>query len=63
MAVFECKMSSCDIMSNETMSDDEVVASYVPPRYLFLVFVCLAFVLFSVYPDDEKLVFNSSTSF
>ena len=24
-----------DITNNVTMSDDEVVASYVPPRYLF----------------------------
>ena len=36
MAVFEGKKSSNDIINNDTMSDDEVVASYVPPRYLFL---------------------------
>ena len=36
MAVFECEKSSNDIINNESMSDDEVVASYVPPRYLFL---------------------------
>ena len=36
MAVFECKKSSNNIINNESMSDDEVVASYVPPRYLFL---------------------------
>ena len=35
MAVFEDKMSSNDIIINDTMSDDEVVASDVPPRYLF----------------------------
>ena len=33
--VFECGQSS-NIIDNDTMSDDEVVASYVPPRYLFL---------------------------
>ena len=35
MAIFEGKRSSNDIMTNNTMSDDEVVASDVPPRYLF----------------------------
>ena len=35
MAVFVIKISSTDIKNNYTMSDDEVVASYVPPRYLF----------------------------
>ena len=35
MAVFEGKKSSNDITINDTMSDDEVVASDVPPRYLF----------------------------
>ena len=35
MAVFEGKKSSNDIINNDTISDDEVVASYVPPRYLF----------------------------
>ena len=34
MAVFEGKQWSNDIMNNGTMSDDEVVASDVPPRYL-----------------------------
>ena len=34
MAVFEGKKSSNDIIINDTMSDDEVVASDVPPRYL-----------------------------
>ena len=33
MAMFEDKESSNDITNNDTMSDDEVVASYVPPRY------------------------------
>ena len=32
--VFECGKSS-NVINNDTMSDDEVVASYVPPRYLF----------------------------
>ena len=35
MAVFEGKKSLNDIIINETRSDDEVVASDVPPRYLF----------------------------
>ena len=35
MAVFEGKKSSNDILNNGTMSADEVVASDVPPRYLF----------------------------
>ena len=34
MAVFEGKKSSNDIINSGTMSDDEVVASDVPPRYL-----------------------------
>ena len=34
MAVFEDKKSSNDIIINDTMSDDEVVASDVPPLYL-----------------------------
>ena len=37
MAVFEGKKSSNDIINNDTISDDEVVASYVPPRYLFII--------------------------
>ena len=35
MAVFVVKMSSNDTITNDTMSDDEVVVSDVPPRYLF----------------------------
>ena len=35
MAVVEGEKSSTDIAYNGTMSDDEVVASDVPPRYLF----------------------------
>ena len=35
MAIFEGRKSSNDITNNDRMSDDEVVASYVPPRYLF----------------------------
>ena len=35
MVVFEGKKSSNDIIINDAMSDDEVVASDVPPRYLF----------------------------
>ena len=34
MAVFESKKSSNDIIVNDTMSDDEVVGSVVPPRYM-----------------------------
>ena len=33
---FDNEKSLNDIINNDTMSDDEVVASYVPPRYLFL---------------------------
>ena len=36
MAVFECKRSPNDIMKDHMMSDDEVVASDVPPRYLLV---------------------------
>ena len=36
MAVFEGKKSSNDIIINDIMSDDEVVASDVPQRYLLL---------------------------
>ena len=49
MAVFEGKKSSNDILNNGTMSADEVVASDVPPRYLFHV-VKLASVLLHVVP-------------
>ena len=35
MAVFDGKKLSNDIINNDTMSDDGVVASYIPPRYLF----------------------------
>ena len=34
MAAFEGKKSDNDIIINDTMSDDGVVASDVPPRYL-----------------------------
>ena len=37
--VIEGQKSSNDIIKNDTMSDDEVVASYVPPRYLFYNFL------------------------
>ena len=36
MDVFEAFKSLNDITNNDTKSDDEVVASYVPPRYLFI---------------------------
>ena len=36
VAVFEGRKSSDEVIINKTMSDDEVVASDVPPRYLFL---------------------------
>ena len=36
MVVFEGKKSSNDIIINDEMSDDEVVASDLPPRYLLL---------------------------
>ena len=35
IAVFKGKKSSNDSKNNDTMSDDEVVASFVPQRYLF----------------------------
>ena len=35
MAIFESKKSSNDIIKDDTMSDDDVVASDVPSRYLF----------------------------
>ena len=35
MAVFEGKKSLNDIVFNDRMSDDEVIASYVSPQYLF----------------------------
>ena len=35
MANFEDKKSSNDVINNDTISDDEVVASYVPTQYLF----------------------------
>ena len=38
MAVFECKKSPNDIMKDHMMSDDEVDASDVPPRYSFIAF-------------------------
>ena len=34
-AAFESKKFANDIINNDTMTDDEVVASDVPPRYLF----------------------------
>ena len=35
MAVFEGEKLSSEIVNNGRMSDDEVVVSDVPPRYLF----------------------------
>ena len=35
MAVFEGRKSTNDFSNNDTVRDDEVVASYVSPRYLF----------------------------
>ena len=40
MADFEGKKSSNDIKNNGTIIDDEVVSSYVPPRYVFWCWVC-----------------------
>ena len=40
--VLEDKKSSNDIVTNDTMSDDEVAASDVPPRYSFLLSVRLS---------------------
>ena len=47
LAVFEGKKSSNDILNDSIMSDDEVVASDVPPRYLFLLLFC-----FEAVPSD-----------
>ena len=43
MADFEEKKSSNDIKNIGTISVDEVVASYVPPRYLLLLLLLLLF--------------------
>ena len=43
MAVFEGKKSSNDIINKDTISDDEVVASDVPPGYLFFLFLAKFF--------------------
>ena len=45
MDVFEGEKSSTNILKNGTMRDDEVVASDVPPRYLFHLLI-LALCLF-----------------
>ena len=34
MAIYEDEKSPNNISNNDAMGDDEVVASYVPPRYL-----------------------------
>ena len=36
MAIFEGEKLPNDIIINHTISDDKVVASDVPPRYLFI---------------------------
>ena len=41
MANFEREKSSTNILNNSAMSDDEVVASDLPPRYLSLETVLL----------------------
>ena len=33
MGVFECKILSNDVINNDSIGDDEVVASDVSPRY------------------------------
>ena len=43
MADFEEKKSSNDIKNIGTISVDEVVASYVPPRYFLLLLLLLLF--------------------
>ena len=71
MAVFGGKKSSNDIINNDTISGDEVVASYVPPRYLFLVCLCasvFSFVRVPVCPNvgsvalEGKIAENGSSS-
>ena len=54
MAVFEGKKSSNDILNDGIMSDDEVVASDVPPRYL-LEYSPLAIKTFSAVPFKKKV--------
>ena len=42
MAVFEGEKLSTNIVNNGTMSDEEVVASDVPPQYLLpVIFLCI----------------------
>ena len=43
MVIFEGKKASNNIIIDDTMSDDEVVASDVPPLYLFLYWLKTAF--------------------
>ena len=43
---FDDGKSSDDIINNATMSDDEVVASYGPPRSLFYICVCVCVCVF-----------------
>ena len=47
-------MAVFDIIINETMSVDEVVASDVPPRYLFVGLT------FEAYQEDAKVWLNLS---
>ena len=48
MAVFVGKDLSNDIIINDSMRNDQVVASYVPPHYSFFLFSTLLFIPFEV---------------
>ena len=48
MADFKGEKSSSNVTNNDTISEDEVVASYVPPRYLFLLFIIYRFTAFDI---------------
>ena len=57
IAIFEGKKLTNDIIMNDTMSVDEVVASYVSSRYLFLAI----FAIFSpILPIFLALIFLAS---
>ena len=43
--IFEGKKSSNNIIDSDTLSDDEVVASYVPSRYLFLHIIIISIII------------------
>ena len=58
MANVEREKSFTDIINNGTMSVDEVVASDVPPRYLFFQFLS-KIVVYNIQCAFERVVKNS----